>query len=100
MYNTLNIEITSKVRKLLESLKNYKNYFDFKNAKTFFEHENKNHVIDLIFDAKLSYKSFYTLSEIELDVLENYLLKNLILNCILKFTNYADALIFFFFKKR
>ena len=64
-----------------------------------FEHEDENHIIDLILDAKLSYKSLYTLFEIELDVLRNYLLKNLILNCIREFTNCANVSMFFVFKK-
>ena len=79
---TFDVEITSEMRRLLEFLKNYENCFDFKNAKTLFKHENENHVINLIFDAKSSYKSFYTFFEIELNVLKDYLLKNLILNCI------------------
>ena len=53
MCNIFNVKIMSKIRKLFESLKSYKNCFDFKNAKTFFEHENENHIIDLILDAKL-----------------------------------------------
>ena len=89
----------SKIRKLLEFLKSYKNCFDFENAKIFFEHENKNHVINLILDAKSLYESLYILFEIELDVLKNYLLKSLILNCIRKFTSRANASILFIFKK-
>ena len=81
------------MRKLFEFLKSYKNCFDSKNAKTFFEHKNKNHAINLIFDAKSLYESLYTLSETELDVLKNYLLKNLILSRIQKFTNCANTLI-------
>ena len=82
MCNTSNVEITSKMRRLFEFLKNYKNYFDFKNAKVFFEHENQNHVINLILGAKSLYSSLYIFFEIEFDILKNYLLKNLILNCI------------------
>ena len=94
-----NVEITFKIRKLFEFLKNYENCFDFKNTKTFFEHENENHVIDLIFDTKLLYESFYILSEIEFNVLKNYLLKNLILNRIREFTNRASASMLFVLKK-
>ena len=65
----------------------------------FFEHENKDYIINLIFDAKPSYESFYTLFETELDVLKNYLLKNLILNRIREFTSRASALMFFVFNK-
>ena len=45
--NMFDVEIISKVRKLFEFVKNYKNYFDFKNANIFFEYENKNYVLDL-----------------------------------------------------
>ena len=82
MCNNLNVEIASKMRKLLTFLKNYENCFDFKNAKTFFEHENENHVINFLSSAKLSYKSFYILFKTELEILKNYLLKNLTLNYI------------------
>ena len=71
-----------KMRRLLEPLKNYENCFDFKNAKTLLEHENKNYTIDLILVAKPLYKLLYILFDTELDVLKNYLLKNLTLNCI------------------
>ena len=87
------------MRKLFKFLKNYKNCFDSKNAKTFFKHEDKDHVMNLIFDAKPLYKSVYTFSEIEFNVLKNYLLKNLILNRIRKFTNRANASRFFVLKK-
>ena len=78
--STFDVEITSKVRKLFEFLKNYKNYFDSKHAKVLFEHENENHIIDLILDAELPYELFYTLFETELDVLKYYLVKNLLLS--------------------
>ena len=96
---TFDVEITLEMRKVLEFLKSYKNCFDLKNAKTFSEHENENHVIDLMFGAKSLYKPLYILSETELDVLKDYLLKNLILNCIQEFTNRANASMFFVFKK-
>ena len=93
------VEITFEMRKLLEFLTSYKNCFDFKNAETLLEHKNKNHVINLMFDAKSLYKSLYIFFKIELDVLKDYLLKNLILNCIRKFTSHASALMLFVFKK-
>ena len=94
-----NVEITSRMCKLFEFLKSYKNCFDFKNAETFFEHENKNHIIDLILDVKSLYESLYIPFKIEFNVLKNYLLKNLILNGIREFTSRASALMFFIFKK-
>ena len=94
-----NVEITLEIRKLFELLISYKNNFDFKNAETLLKHKNKNYIIDLIFDAKSSYELFYILFEIEFDVLKDYLLKNLILNCIQEFMSRASALMFFVFKK-
>ena len=99
MFSTFDVEITFEMRKLFEFLQSYKNCFDFKNAKTLSEHENKNHVINFVLDAKSSYESLYTLFETELDVLKNYLLKNLILNRIREFTSCASALMLFVFKK-
>ena len=96
---TFDVEITFEMRRLFEFLKSYENCFDSKNAEILFEHENKNHVIDLMLDAESSYESFYTLSEIELDILKDYLLKNLTLNCIRESTNRASASILFVFKK-
>ena len=99
MYITFDLEIMLEMCKLFEFLKSYENCFDFKNAETFFEHENENYIIDLIFDAKSLYKLLYILFEIELDVLKDYLLKNLILNRIREFTSRTSALILFVFKK-
>ena len=96
---TFNVEITLEVRRLLKFLKNYENCFDFKNAEIFFEHENEDHIINLMFDAKPLYESLYIFSETELNVLKNYLLKNLILNRIRKSTNRANASMLFVFKK-
>ena len=47
-------------------LKLYKDYFDSKNAKMFFTHENENHVINLKFEKKSLYNSLYALSKKEL----------------------------------
>ena len=96
---TFDVEITLEVRRLPELLKNYENCFDFKNAKILFEHEDENHVIDLILGAKSLYEPLYTLSETEFDVLRNYLLKNLTLNCIREFTSRASASMLFVLKK-
>ena len=96
---TFDVEITLEVRRLLEFLKNYKNCFDFKNAEITFEYKNENHVINLMLGAKSSYESLYILFKTELNVLKNYLLKNLILNCIWEFTSRASASMLFVFKK-
>ena len=97
--STFNVEIMSKMRKLFELLINYKNCFDFKNAKTLSEYKNKDYVIDFILDANSSYEFFYTLFKIAFDILKNYSLKNLILNCLREFTSCANASIFLVFKK-
>ena len=99
MCSSLNVEIASKMRKLFTFLKNYKNYFDFKNAEIFFEHENEDYVIDFLSNAKSSYELLYIFFKIKLEILRNYLLKNLILNCIREFISRANALMFFVFKK-
>ena len=87
------------MRRLFELLKNYENCFDFKNAEILSEHKNENHVINLMLDAKPSYEPLYILFKTELDILKNYLLKNLILNRIREFTSRASALMLFVFKK-
>ena len=94
-----NAEITLKMRKLLEFLKSYKNYFDFKNAKILSEYKNENYVINLMLDAKPSYESLYIFLEIKLNILKDYLLKNLILNRIQKFISHANASMLFVLKK-
>ena len=96
---TFDVEIMSEMRRLFEFLKSYENCFDFKNTEILFEYENKNYVINLISDAELSYESLYIFFEIEFDVLKNYLLKNLTLNCIQEFMNRANTSTLFVFKK-
>ena len=64
-----------------------------------FIYENENHVINLKLDKKLLYDFLYVLSEKEYQILRNYLLKNLALNCIRKFFNLVKTSILFIFKK-
>ena len=96
---TFDVEITPEMRKLLKLLKSYENCFDFKDAEILFEHEDENYVIDLMLGAKSLYESFYILFETEFDILKDYLLKNLIFNCIQEFTSRASASMFFILKK-
>ena len=97
--NNLNVEIAPKMRKLFTFLKSYENCFDFKNAEILFEYKNEDHVINFLFNAKSLYESLYIFFKTEFEILKNYLLKNLILNYIRKFTNRANALMFFVFKQ-
>ena len=99
MCSSLNVEIASKMRKLFIFLKSYKNYFDFKNTEIFFEHEDEDHVINFLSNVESLYESFYILFETEFEILRNYLLKNLILNCIWKFINCVNASMLFILKK-
>ena len=84
---------------LLFKLKSYENCFDSKNAEILFTHKNENHVIDLKLNKKSSYNFLYALSEKKFQILQNYLLKNLTLNCIREFFSFAETLILFIFKK-
>ena len=96
-----NFDVNSAQQMLMLSfkLKSYENCFDSKNAKMLFTHENENHVIDLKFDKKSLYDSFYALLKKEFQILQNYLLKNLALNCIREFFSFAETSILFIFKK-
>ena len=80
-------------------LKSYENCFDSKNAKMFLTHENENHVINLKFEKESSYDSLYALSKKKLQILQNYLLKNLALNRIRESFNLIETLMLFIFKK-
>ena len=93
------VEITLEIRKLFEFLKNYENCFNSKNAKILLEHENEDYIINLILHAKSLYESFYILFETELDIIKDYLLKNLTLNRIQEFMSRASTSMLFIVKK-
>ena len=63
--NNLNADFAQQISIFSFKLKLYKNCFDLKNAEMFLTHENENHVIDLKFEKKSSYDSFYALSKKE-----------------------------------
>ena len=63
VYNNFDADFTQQMLMLLFKFKSYENCFDSKNAEMLFIHENKNHVIDLKFNKKSLYDSFYALSE-------------------------------------
>ena len=64
--SNFDVNFTQQILMLSFKLKSYENYFDSKNAKMLFTHENKNHVINLKFDKKSSYNFLYALLEKEL----------------------------------
>ena len=63
VYNNFDADFAQQMSMLSFKFKLYENCFDLKNAKMLFIYENKNHVINLKFDKKSSYDSFYALSE-------------------------------------
>ena len=80
-------------------LKLYEDCFDSKNAEMFFTHKDKNYAIDLKFEKKSLYDSLYALSKKKLQILRNYLLKNLALNRIREFFSFVETSMLFVFKK-
>ena len=80
-------------------LKSYEDCFNSKNAEMLLTHKNKNHVIDLKFKKELLYDSFYAFLKKKLQILRNYLLKNLALNCIREFFSFVETSMLFIFKK-
>jgi len=64
----------------IQDIKNYKNDFNSKNASILLKHNNKNYNINLLSRTKLLYKLLYILFEKKLNILQNYLLKKLMLN--------------------
>ena len=63
IYNNFNVDFAQQISMFLFELKLYKKYFDLKNAETFFTHKKNNHVINLKFEKKILYDSFYALSK-------------------------------------
>ena len=99
VYNNFDADFAQQMSMLSFKFKSYKKCFDSKNAEMLFTYENENYVINLKFDKKSSYDFLYALSEKELQVLRNYLLKSLALNCIREFFSFAETSILFIFKK-
>ena len=97
--SNLNADFAQQILIFSFKLKLYENCFNSKNAEMLFTHENENHVINLKFEKKSSYDSLYALSKKELQVLQNYLLKNLALNCIRESFNFVETSMLFIFKK-
>ena len=66
---------------------------------TFFNHENNDHVIDLMQNKKSFFESLYNMSQTKLKILAKYIRKNLIFDRIREFTSSAITSILFIFKK-
>ena len=99
IYSNFNADFAQQILIFSPELKLYEDCFDSKNAEMFLTHENENHVIDLKFEKKSLYDLFYALSKKELQILRNYLLKNLALNRIREFFNFVETSMLFVFKK-
>jgi len=72
--------------------------FNSKNIFTFFEYKNKINSINLLFKKKLLYRFLYFLFTKKPDILQNYFLKNLILDRICKSINFVEISILFVLK--
>ena len=97
----LKIDRKSQLRSVsykMRDIKNYKDIFNSKNVFTFSKHNNKNYDIDLLSRTKLLYESLYLLFEKKLDILQNYLLKNLTLNRIRKSIFFIETSMLFVLK--
>ncbi len=82
----------------MRSIKNYNDVFDLKNAFILSNYKKKNHDIDLLLSKELFYELLYSLFKKELDILQEYLLKNLALDRIRKFISLVNALMLFVLK--
>ncbi len=82
----------------MRNIKNYNNVFDLKNAFTLLNYKKKNYNINLLSNKKFLYKLLYFFFEKELNILQEYLLKNLTLSKICKFISLVNISILFVLK--
>jgi len=82
----------------MRDIKNYNDVFDLKNAFIFLDHKKKNYDINLLLSKEFLYKSLYSFFKKKLDILQEYLLKNLALNRIRKFISFVNASMLFVLK--
>jgi len=83
------------ILKKMQNIKNYNNIFNSKNAFTFLNYKKKNYNINLLSNKKFFYKLLHFLLEKELNILQEYFLKNLILSRIYKSISLINILILF-----
>jgi len=86
------------VLKKIRDIKNYNNVFDLKNAFILLNYKKKNYNINLLSSKEFFYELLYFFFKKELNILQGYLLKNLMLDRICKFINLVNALILFVLK--
>jgi len=86
------------VLKKMRDIKNYNDVFDSKNASTFPNYKKKNHSINLLLSKELLYESLYLFFKKKLNILQEYLLKNLALSKICKFISFVNASMLFVLK--
>ena len=84
---------------ILKQIKDYKELFDNKKIEMLFKQHDKDHVIDLMKDKKLSFMFLYNLAQNELAKLQRYLNNVLTKEWIKHFILSTKILIFFVFKK-
>ena len=95
----INLEFASSSRRVFENLFAYIDVFSKKNASRLFEHDEKNHVIDFMFDKNSFFDSLYNISEKKLIYLREYIVENKTLNRIREFVSRASVSMLFIFKK-
>jgi hypothetical protein len=84
--------------KKMRNIKNYNDVFDSKNAFILLNYKKKNHSINLLSSKESFYELLYSFFKKELDILQEYLLKNLALNKIRKFISLINASMLFVLK--
>ena len=94
-----NLEFASSSRRVLDDLFAYIDVFSKKNASRFLEHDEKNHVIDFMFEKNFSFDSLYNMSKKKLMYFREYIVENKTLNRIREFVNRANVFVLFIFKK-
>jgi len=75
----------------MRDIKNYNDVFDLKNAFILLDYKKENHNIDLLLSKESLYESLYSFFKKELNILQEYLLKNLTLSKIYKFISLVNA---------
>jgi len=82
----------------MRNIKNYNNVFNSKNASILLNYREKNYNINLLSNKESLYKLLFFFFEKELDILQEYLLKKLILSKIRKLISLVNASILFVLK--